>query len=117
MSINFKRNSLRDVGGKSILARYVIVDKELPTGLEDPETFKYNIFNLRYGFTKPDIINDLRYFADFQYHQDFSKVSLDLRYRKLTNINRYLDFRLYFGSFLFNNTESDFFSLCVRQAK
>jgi len=110
VSINFKRNSLRDVGGKSILARYVIVDKELPTGLEDPETFKYNIFNIRYGFTKPDIINDLRYFADFQLHQDFSKVSLDIRYRKLTNINRYLDFRLYFGSFLFNNTESDFFS-------
>ena len=110
VSINFKRNSLRDVGGKSILARYVIVDKELPTGLEDPETFKYNIFNIRYGFTKPDIINDLRYFADFQLHQEFSKVSLDIRYRKLTNINRYLDFRLYFGSFLFNNTESDFFS-------
>ena len=101
VSINFKRNSLRDVGGKSILARYVIVDKELPTGLEDPETFKYKIFNIRYGFTKPDIINDLRYFADFQLHQDFSKVSLDIRYRKLTNINRYLDFRLYFGSFLF----------------
>ena len=110
ISINFKRNSLRDVGGKNLLARYVIVDKELPTGIEDPETFKYDIFNLRYGYSRPDIINDLRYFADFQYHKDFSKVSLDLRYRKLTNINRYLDFRLFFGSFLFNNTESDFFS-------
>ena len=113
VTVSFKRKSLRDVGGRSILARYVIVDKELPTGLEDAETFKYNVFNLRYGFTKPDIINDLRYFADFQYHEEFSKVSLDLRYRKLTNINRYVDLRLYFGSFLFNNTESDFFSFAL----
>ena len=110
VSVNFKRKTLRDVGGKNLLARYVMVDKELPVGVSDPETYKYNVFNLRYGFSKPEIINDLRYFADFQYHENFSKASIDIRYRKLTNINRYLDFRLFFGSFLFNNTESDFFS-------
>lgn len=108
--IDFKRKSLRDVGGKSILARYVVVDKELPDEVVNPESYQYNIFNIRYAFAEPNIVNDLRYFADFQYNNDFSKVSLDLRYRKLTNINRYVDFRLYFGSFLFNHTESDFFS-------
>ncbi len=113
VSINFKRNSLRDVGGKNLLARYVMVDKELPVGVSDPETYQYNVFNLRYGYSKPEIINDLRYFADFQYHENFSKASIDIRYRKLTNINRYLDFRMFFGSFLFNNTESDFFSYSI----
>ena len=111
--IDFKRNSLRDVGGRTLLARYVIVDKEIPEGVENPETFQYNVFNIRYGASKPNIIDDLRYYTDFQYNSNFSKISLDLRYRKLTDKNRQFDFRLYFGSFLFNDTESDFFSFAL----
>jgi hypothetical protein len=111
--IDFKRKSLRDVGGRSLLARYVVVDKEIPVGVENPEIFKYNVLNLRYSSSKPDIIKDLRYFTDFQYNNNFSKVSLDLRYRKLTDKNRQFDFRLFFGTFLFNKTESDFFSFAL----
>lgn len=111
--VSFKRKSLRDVGGSGLLARYVMVDKDLPDPMTNPETYKYNVFNLRYSRSNPEIINDLRYFADFQYQNDFSKVSLDLRYRKLLNIKRYVDLRLYFGSFIFNNTETDFFSYAL----
>ena len=111
--IDFKRKSLRDVGGKSLMTRFVIVDKELPLEIENPEIYKYNVFNIRYSYAKPDIINDLRYFADFQYGQDFSKLSFDFRYRKLTDKNRQFDFRLFFGSFIFNNTNSDFFSFAL----
>jgi hypothetical protein len=81
--------------------------------LTNPESYKYNIFNLRYTYSKPDIINNLRYFADFQYKNDFSKVSLDIRYRKLLNIKRHIDVRLFFGSFLYNETETDFFSYAL----
>lgn len=111
--IDFKRKSLRDVGGKSLMTRYVLVDKEIPLEVENSEIYKYNVFNIRYSYSKPDIIKDLRYFADFQYGQDFSKVSLDFRYRKLTDRYRQLDFRLFFGTFIFNNTESDFFSFAL----
>ncbi len=113
VSVNFKRNSLRDVGGKSLLARYVMVDKDVPEGIVNSESYKYNILNFRYAFSEPEIVNDLRYFADFQYNEGFSKVSIDLRYRKLTNLNRYVDLRMYLGSFLFNNTQSDFFSFAL----
>ncbi len=113
VQINFHRKSLRDVGGNTLFARYVMVDKELPEIVINPEIYKYNVFDLRYGYAKPDIINDLRYFADFQLSNDFSKVSFDFRYRKLTDSNRQLDFRLFFGTFIFNNTESDFFSFAL----
>ena len=113
LRIDFNRKTLRDVGGKSLLSRLVMVDKDLPEGIEDDEIYKYNVLNFRYGHSRPEIINDLRYFADLQYSQDFSKVSLDLRYRKLTSINRYLDLRLFFGTFLHNDTESDFFSFAL----
>ncbi len=108
--VDFKRKTLRDVGGNSLLTRYVMVDKELPIQPENPESYKYNIFNVRYGYSRPEIIDDLRYFGDFQYNENFSKASVDVRFRKLTNINRYLDLRMFFGTFLFNNTTSDFFS-------
>ena len=87
VSVNFKRNSLRDAGGRSLLARYVMVDKDLPEGVVNSESYKYNILNFRYGSSQPEIINDLRYFADFQYNEGFSKASVDLRYRKLTNLS------------------------------
>jgi len=79
----------------------------------DDESYKYNVFDIRYSYTNPEIINDLRYFADFQYNPDFSKASFDIRYRRLTNINRYIDLRMFFGAFLFNNTDSDFFSFAL----
>ena len=113
VQMDFKRKSLRDVGGKSFLARYVIVDKEIPDIVENPEVYKYNVLDIRYGYSQPNIINDLRYFADFQLSNDFSKISFDFRYRKLTDSNRQIDFRLFFGTFLFNNTESDFFSFAL----
>lgn len=113
VSLDFKRKSLRDVGGRSLLARYVMVDKDLPEGIVNSESYKYNILNLRYGFSEPEIVNDLRYFADLQYNNQFSKASVDIRYRKLTNLNRYFDLRMYFGSFLFNDTTSDFFSYAL----
>ena len=113
VQIDFNRNSLRDVGGKSLIARYVVVDKELPLVIENPEIYKYNVFDIRYGYSKPDIIKDLRYFADFQYSNDFSKLSFDIRYRKLTDKNRQFDFRMFFGTFLHNDTESDFFSFAL----
>ena len=113
VQIDFNRKSLRDVGGKTLLARYVVVDKEIPLFPDNPETYKYNVFDLRFGYSRPNIINDLRYFADFQYNKNFSKLSVDIRYRKLTNKDRQFDFRLFAGTFLFNKTESDFFSFAL----
>jgi len=112
-SVEFKRKSLRDVGGSALSARYVIVDKEIPQNILKLESDNYNILNLRYVYTKPDIIEDLRYNIDFQLADKFSKVALDLRYRKLTDANRQYDFRLYLGAFLSNKTKTDFFSFSL----
>ncbi|QCX39771.1 M1 family metallopeptidase [Aureibaculum algae] len=112
-SVEFKRKSLRDVGGSALSARYVIVNKEIPKFAPKLESDNYNILNLRYGYTKPDIIQDLRYNVDFQLAEKFSKLALDFRYRKLTDTHRQYDFRLYFGTFLSNKTESDFFSFSL----
>ncbi len=113
MSVEFKRKSLRDVGGSALTARYVIIDRETEPGAFTKESDKYNVLNLRYSYSKPDIIKDLRYNIDLQLANSFSKVALDFRYRKLTNTDRQYDFRAYFGTFLHNKTEGDFFNFSL----
>ncbi|MEN8125538.1 MAG: aminopeptidase [Bacteroidota bacterium] len=111
--IQFNRKSLRDVGGSSLLVRYNVVDKEIPQGVIENEFDSYNILDIRYGYSQPNIINDLRYSVDFQYNVNFSKIALDFRYRKLTDKHRQFDFRLFLGTFLFNKTTTDFFSFAL----
>ncbi|MDC9723246.1 MAG: aminopeptidase [Urechidicola sp.] len=111
VSFNFNRKSLRDVGGSAVTLSYTDVNRDLdPNGHQNPESNKYGIFNANYTYSKPEIIQDLRYTAGLEVGQEFSKLTFDFRYRKLTNSNRQFDFRLYLGTFLHNNTTSDFFS-------
>ncbi len=113
VGISFKRKSLRDVGGQGIFARYIYVDRETKPGTPQSESDNYGIFNISYAFSKPDIINDLRYAFNFQLGKDFSKFTIDYRYRKLTDTHRQYDFRAYFGTFIHNNTTSTYFNFAL----
>ncbi len=112
--LEFKRKSYRDISSKAIFASFTSVDRERsPTQTQHIETNKYNVFNLSYGYSRPEIINDIRFSTGFQVSDKFSKVSLTARYRKLTDTNRQFDFRFFAGTFLTNNTESDYFSFAL----
>jgi hypothetical protein len=112
--LEFKRKSLRDVSSKVLMASFTAIDRERsPTETQHLETNKYNVFNLSFGYSKPEIIDDIRFSTSFQISKKFSKLSLTARYRKLTDTNRQFDFRFFAGSFLSNNTETDFFSFAL----
>lgn len=113
--INFKRKSLRDVGGQAISARYIFLNRETVPDAPELPSDNYNVLNLRYAYAKPDILNDLVYSADLQYSENFSKLAIDFRYRRLTNANRQLDMRFFAGTFLHNdlNDEENFFSFAL----
>ena len=108
--VEFKRKSLRDVGGKAISTRYVMVDKELAPGVIRSDNDKYNLFNIGFGYSEPGIVNDFRYGLNFELANKFSKLSADIRYRKLNENYRQYDFRLFLGTFLSNNTTGNYFS-------
>ncbi len=114
-TILFKRKSLRDVGGKSLSARYVLVNRETAPGTPTLESDAYNVFNVRFSSSKPDIIKDVRYSTDLQVSKNFGKAALDFRYRKLTDKNRQYDLRFFAGAFLYNNTKNsgNFFSFSL----
>jgi hypothetical protein len=112
--LEFKRKSLRDVASNAISASYIMVDREKsPTQTEHIETNKYNIFNLNYGYSNPNILDDIRFSTGFQIASNFSKISTTAHYRLLTDTNTQFDFRIFAGAFLSNKTKTDFFSFAL----
>jgi hypothetical protein len=112
--LEFKRKSLRDVTSSTLHTSYIMVDREKsPTQTQNIETNKYNVFNLSYGYAKPNIIDDFRFSTGIQIANKFSKVSATGHYRLLTDTNRQFDFRIFAGAFLSNKTETDFFSFAL----
>lgn len=113
-SVLFRRKNLRDVTKRGITASFTAIDKEFnPNQKAHPESNKYNVFSLGYGYSRPGIITDLRYGANVQLADKFSKISATARFRKLTNTNTQFDVRWYGGVFLRNNTASNYFSFAL----
>ncbi|HEA31321.1 MAG TPA: metalloprotease [Leeuwenhoekiella sp.] len=79
---------------------------------EDPD---YNVFNVRYTNSSPGVINAFSWNTDFQLAKKFSKISATAKYKKVFLNNRQFDFRLFAGTFLYNETrtDGDFFSFAL----
>lgn len=116
VTVQFRRKSLRDVGGSFLSARLLNINRELPLGTSRTDSDKYSIFKLQYFYNKPDIIQELQYSIGTEIGSQYSKTIGELRFRKLTAKNRQLDFRVFAGSFIQNKTESDFFSFGLDRA-
>lgn len=99
---------------QQLLFRYINIFRDLDDGLaaagNAPETPDYSVFNMRYLNIDNNIIDYKSMLVDFQLADKFSKLSVELEYRKLFESNRQFNLRFYAGKFLSNNTNSDFFS-------
>ena len=110
VAINFKRKSLRETSSRSLSAKIVHINKEVAPQTQKTDQDNYSVFSVSYDYRKPDIIKEVRYRFNTEFAKDFSKVSLDLRYRALSSSDTQLDFRFFAGAFLNNKTKSDYFS-------
>ncbi|AUC84987.1 aminopeptidase [Polaribacter sp. ALD11] len=116
VDIQFKRKSLRDATSKFIKAKIVHIDKEIsPLEIKTPQD-NYSVFSLSYNYINPDIIEETRYTFNTEFAKKFSKVSADFRYRKLTSTDTQLDFRVFAGAFIHNNSKGDYFSFGLDRA-
>jgi len=73
----------------------------------------YSVFNVRYIDRDNNILNYKSWFLDFQQAGNFTKLSAEYEYRKLFDNNRQFNFRFFAGKFLWNKTDSDFFSFAL----
>lgn len=109
ISMRIRQNSFRDNRKQAILLRQVLVNRQKSNFVTE-ETENYSVFNLQYSNTKTELTNHLNFNGDLQMASKFGKVAAQIEYRKLFNNNRRINLRLYAGSFLYNKTDSDFFS-------
>ncbi|MFQ3296084.1 MAG: hypothetical protein ACI9JT_000798 [Polaribacter sp.] len=116
VDIQFKRKSLRDATSKFIRAKVVHINKEISPLATKTEQDNYNVLSLSYQFINPDIIEETRYKFSTEFAKNFSKVSADFRYRTLTSSDTQLDFRVFAGAFIHNNSKGDYFSFGLDRA-
>ena len=89
------------------------IDENLIDSANNSENPDYSVFNLRYGDYDNNILNYKSWFLDFQQAGNFTKLSAEYEYRKLFDNNTQLNLRFYAGKFLWNQSNSDFFSFAL----
>lgn len=114
LTFAFRPKDLRKSERRYINIRSVTVhrDENINNPDQDPN---YSVFNAQYVYTKPHQVNFFRSIVDYQVSSKFSKLSLQLEYRKLFLNNRQVNLRFFAGGFLFNDSgkDGDFFSFAL----
>lgn len=113
VQFRFRESDFRDNRKQLILLRQVIVNREKSEIVTDNIAQNYSVFNAKYFNSNTEITGHLSFMGDIQFSGQFGKVAAEFEYRKLFENNRQVNLRLYAGSFLYNNTNSDFFSFAL----
>lgn len=105
----FRDKNLRVNKNEFIQLRQVYIDRE-KSAFINKNTENYNIFNAKYGNFQSEGTKHFSISNDLQISSKFGKVATELHYRKLFENNRQISLRFYAGAFMFNSSNSDFFS-------
>lgn len=113
-----REDDMRDNHKQAIQFRQVMVNLE-PSKYAtefDGNQENYNVFNVKYFNTKTELTQHFNFVSDLQLASKFGKTSVELEYRQLFDNNRTINLRLFAGTFLYNKTNSDFFSFGLDRA-
>ncbi|UMY65005.1 MULTISPECIES: aminopeptidase [unclassified Flavobacterium] len=112
--MRFRPSTFRDNRQQLLLIRNVMVDRQKSNiVLPDEETINYNVLNIRYTDSRTETIRHHGFTTDLQFSGQFGKAFGEYGYRRLFNDNRQFNLRLFAGTFLYRNTDSDFFSFAL----
>lgn len=115
ISFHFRDNSnFRSNKSSYLNFRYLNISRTA----EDPILINvsnpnYSVFNLRYIDAHTNLIQYSKFYYDFQVAKNFGKIAINYEWRKLTERNRQINLRLFAGTFLYNKTNTDYFSFAL----
>jgi hypothetical protein len=110
VQFRIREENFRDNRKQLIMFRQVIVNREASEFITDNSKPNYSIFNARYANTKTELVDHFNFMTDVQFSSGFGKASAEIEYRRLFENNRKLNLRVFAGSFIYNTTNSDYFS-------
>ena len=113
IQLRIREANFRDNRKQLLLFRQVVVNKEKSAIILDNSPNNYSVFDVRYINTKTEVTNHFNLATNIQVSGKFGKLTSELEYRKLYENNRQINLRFYAGAFLYNKTESDFFSFAL----
>ena len=113
IQLRIREPNFRDNRKQLILFRQVVVNKEKSALVIDNSPNNYSVFDARYINTKTEVTNHFNFASNIQVSSNFGKITSELEYRKLFEDNRQINLRFYAGTFLYNKTQSDFFSFAL----
>jgi len=115
IQLRIRENDFRDNRKQLIYFRQVHVNREKSAIITDSDniTKNYSVFNAKYINTKTEVTKHFNFSSDIQFSDKFGKLATEIEYRKLLEHNHQINIRFYMGKFLYNNTNSDFFSFAL----
>ncbi|WP_317173119.1 gluzincin family metallopeptidase [Flavobacterium soyangense] len=111
--MQFRQDDYRDNRKQILLFRQVIINREKSAIVIDSSLQNYSVFDAKYINSRTELTNHISFVEDIQFSGEFGKISTEIQYRKLFENNHKIDLRMYAGSFLYNNSNSDFFSFAL----
>lgn len=111
--LKFRESDFRDNKKQNLLFRQVFVNKEKSEFVVNNGAEKYSIFNAKYYNSRTEVTNHTSFSTDLQFATNFGKIAGELGYRNLFENNHQINFRFYAGTFLYNKTNSDYYSFAL----
>ena len=106
--VNFRNNK-----NEFIQLTQYYVNREKSNFTQENTTQNYSIFNARYFNIQQEMTKYYSFNTDLQISSTFGKIATEVEYRKLFEDNRRINLRFYFGAFMYNDIQSDFFSFGI----
>lgn len=111
--IKFREEDFRNNHYSNLILRQIYVNREASKFVTNVIEGNYSVFNLRYVDVKNEITDYFSYTTDLQLASYFGKASTSISYRKLFKGNRQVNLRLFAGVFMYNKTNSNYFSFAL----
>lgn len=112
VSTNFEKDP-RETLSHGFIFSYDNLDKEVPKFEIQTDEDKYGLWNLTYYYSKPDYINESYGSVTLQTTETFQKVMGEIYYRWRFSPKKQLGLRLFAGSFITNEGDTDYFNFGV----
>ncbi|MEP6260777.1 MAG: metalloprotease [Gillisia sp.] len=109
----FRNSYLRDNERQSLILRNINVKRDVDplNPINQPD---YNVFNVSYNYSDTNLVDHISAGVDYELAKNFSKIAVELEYRKLFRNNRQINLRFFGGTFLYNDErDNDYFSFAL----
>lgn len=104
----------RSAIGRSLYFSYGYFEKDLDAiRIKNKEYGKYNLWNIGYSYADNGLIHEKSINANFQWMEDFQKISTEAYYRWEYAAHKKVSFRFYGGYFMSNTTQNSLFNYGV----